>query len=199
MLIPIPIGARRVASVRGAVWKFVSCTHCQQRYAYLLELEATGEDHDLLFLDEHGAAQRAQAQAERNLLQKSSNIVLPVPCPLCGWYQDDMSKRLKEEASVNRVQIAGLVARRIVKFTGEGQTVAAGQRIGMIRFGSRVDVYLPDGVRPLVAEGQTAPAFAIAGVGGGAARMVEAPAVGEGSSTGAAATARAGVCRATSP
>ena len=55
---------------------------------------------------------------------------------------------------VGLVQIAGLIARRIVKFTNEGQTVAAGERIGMIRFGSRVDVYLPDGVRPLVAEGQ---------------------------------------------
>jgi phosphatidylserine decarboxylase len=52
------------------------------------------------------------------------------------------------------VQIAGLVARRIVKFMTEGQGVAAGERIGMIRFGSRVDVYLPEGVRPLVAEGQ---------------------------------------------
>jgi phosphatidylserine decarboxylase len=56
------------------------------------------------------------------------------------------------------VQIAGLVARRIVVFTREGETVAAGQRIGMIRFGSRVDVYLPEGTRPLAAEGQTATA-----------------------------------------
>jgi phosphatidylserine decarboxylase len=55
---------------------------------------------------------------------------------------------------VGLVQIAGLIARRIVKFTNEGQTVAAGERIGMIRFGSRVDVYLPDGIRPMVAEGQ---------------------------------------------
>ena len=54
------------------------------------------------------------------------------------------------------IQIAGLVARRIVCFTRPGASVAAGERIGMIRFGSRVDVYLPDGVRPLVAEGQTA-------------------------------------------
>jgi phosphatidylserine decarboxylase len=54
------------------------------------------------------------------------------------------------------VQIAGLVARRIVSFVHEGASVAAGERIGMIRFGSRVDVYLPAGVRPLVAEGQTA-------------------------------------------
>jgi phosphatidylserine decarboxylase len=54
------------------------------------------------------------------------------------------------------VQIAGLVARRIVCFVREGASVGAGERIGMIRFGSRLDVYLPEGVRPLVAEGQTA-------------------------------------------
>ena len=59
-------------------------------------------------------------------------------------------------ARIAVIQIAGLVARRIVPFTREGEAVAAGQRIGMIRFGSRVDVYLPEGGRALVAEGQTA-------------------------------------------
>jgi phosphatidylserine decarboxylase len=54
------------------------------------------------------------------------------------------------------VQIAGLVARRIVPFAREGETIAAGQRIGMIRFGSRVDVYLPAATVLLVGEGQTA-------------------------------------------
>jgi phosphatidylserine decarboxylase len=54
------------------------------------------------------------------------------------------------------VQIAGMVARRIVSFAREGEAVAAGQRVGMIRFGSCVDVYLPDGACPLVADGQTA-------------------------------------------
>jgi len=54
------------------------------------------------------------------------------------------------------IQIAGLVARRIISFAREGEAVGAGQRIGMIRFGSRVDVYLPEGTRALVAEGQTA-------------------------------------------
>jgi phosphatidylserine decarboxylase len=59
-------------------------------------------------------------------------------------------------ARIGVVQIAGLVARRIVPFVQEGQTVSAGDRIGMIRFGSRLDVYLPEGGRALVAEGQTA-------------------------------------------
>jgi phosphatidylserine decarboxylase len=52
------------------------------------------------------------------------------------------------------VQIAGLVARRILSFVQPGQHLATGERFGMIRFGSRVDVYLPDGVAPLVAVGQ---------------------------------------------
>src|SRR5437016_3564636 len=54
------------------------------------------------------------------------------------------------------VQIAGLIARRIVCFVREGTTVRAGERLGMIRFGSRVDVYLPREARTLVSEGQTA-------------------------------------------
>ena len=53
------------------------------------------------------------------------------------------------------VQIAGLVARRIVSDGREGQPVRAGERIGIIRFGSRVDLYLPAGCHPLVAVGQT--------------------------------------------
>ncbi|MFC2968011.1 phosphatidylserine decarboxylase [Acidimangrovimonas pyrenivorans] len=53
------------------------------------------------------------------------------------------------------VQIAGLVARRIVPFVTAGQSLARGERFGLIRFGSRLDVYLPPGVSPLVAEGQT--------------------------------------------
>lgn len=56
---------------------------------------------------------------------------------------------------VGVVQIAGLVARRIVAFVHDGDHVAAGERIGMIRFGSRVEVFLPFSARLLVAEGQT--------------------------------------------
>jgi len=109
MLIPIPVGARHIAAVRGAIWKFVCCTRCRQRYAYLLEIEATGEDHDLLFLEGEGSAERARAQAEENLLRKSRNCVLPVPCPSCGFYQNEMSRMLKEAVQINPIQIAGAV------------------------------------------------------------------------------------------
>jgi phosphatidylserine decarboxylase len=63
---------------------------------------------------------------------------------------------LNDGRKLGVVQIAGLVARRIVKFVGEGERVGAGQRIGLIRFGSRVDVYLPKGASSLVAVGQRA-------------------------------------------
>jgi phosphatidylserine decarboxylase len=52
------------------------------------------------------------------------------------------------------VQIAGRFARRIVCNLREGQKVLAGQRLGLIRFGSRVDVYLAEAMRPLVVVGQ---------------------------------------------
>ena len=56
--------------------------------------------------------------------------------------------------AVGFTQIAGLVARRIVPFVKPGDIVAAGQRVGLIRFGSRVDVYLPAGTEPKVLVGQ---------------------------------------------
>jgi phosphatidylserine decarboxylase len=60
------------------------------------------------------------------------------------------------EGQFGVVQIAGLVARRIVCFVHEGETIEAGDRFGLIRFGSRVDVYMPDAVIPMVALGTRA-------------------------------------------
>ena len=74
--------------------------------------------------------------------------------------EDNERQSLRIEASQGDVygcvQIAGLIARRIVCAVREGEVVAAGQRIGLIRFGSRCDVYLPEGCAPLVAVGQRA-------------------------------------------
>ena len=63
--------------------------------------------------------------------------------------------RLTDGREMAVVQIAGLIARRIICHVREGDHVQAGSRFGIIRFGSRTDVYLPEGVRPLVTEGQT--------------------------------------------
>jgi len=64
----------------------------------------------------------------------------------------DMKLPTGQEIAV--VQIAGLIARRILCDVTEGQTLAAGERFGIIRFGSRTDLYLPAGSIPLVAIGQ---------------------------------------------
>jgi phosphatidylserine decarboxylase len=70
--------------------------------------------------------------------------------------RSSMHLRTADGHDICVVQIAGLVARRILSWTRVGQKLQAGERYGMIRFGSRVDVYLPDGVQPLVAVGQLA-------------------------------------------
>ena len=64
--------------------------------------------------------------------------------------------RLPDGRDYAVVQIAGLVARRIVCDVKAGQTLRTGERFGMIRFGSRLDIYLPAGVQPLIALGQSA-------------------------------------------
>lgn len=73
-------------------------------------------------------------------------------------FNERMSLRLKttEDQDIAFVQIAGLVARRIKCDVVEGQMVRAGERFGLIRFGSRVDIYLPEGVEPMVCVGQIA-------------------------------------------
>lgn len=69
--------------------------------------------------------------------------------------RNSMALEMADGRKIAVVQIAGLVARRILCEVAEGQELTTGERFGMIRFGSRVDVYLPDGVEPLVALGQT--------------------------------------------
>jgi phosphatidylserine decarboxylase len=82
----------------------------------------------------HAAADKASLDNER--------LTLVVDLPMAG----------KDYA---QVQIAGLIARRIVCDCSEGQTLATGARYGIIRFGSRADIYLPVGITAQVAVGQT--------------------------------------------
>ena len=66
-----------------------------------------------------------------------------------------LALRIPDGREMAVVQIAGLIARRIVCNVREGDSLRAGERFGIIRFGSRTDLYLPDGVRPVVVVGQT--------------------------------------------
>ncbi len=69
--------------------------------------------------------------------------------------RNGLAVELADGRSYGVVQIAGLVARRILCEVVEGQTLMTGERFGLIRFGSRLDIYLPEGVSPLVCIGQT--------------------------------------------
>jgi phosphatidylserine decarboxylase len=69
--------------------------------------------------------------------------------------RNSLSIKMEDGRQIAVVQIAGLVARRIVCFSSKGDKVKTGERFGLIRFGSRLDVYLPDGVDPMVQLGQT--------------------------------------------
>lgn len=70
--------------------------------------------------------------------------------------RNSLSIEAPDGTRIGVVQIAGLVARRILCFVKPGDTLGAGHRFGLIRFGSRLDIYLPKGVASLVAVGQTA-------------------------------------------
>lgn len=69
--------------------------------------------------------------------------------------RNSVAIKMEDGRQIAVVQIAGLVARRIVCFVKTEQKMRTGERFGLIRFGSRLDVYLPDGVEPLVSLGQT--------------------------------------------
>mgnify|MGYP001765245031 CR=1 FL=1 len=69
--------------------------------------------------------------------------------------RNSLAIEMADGRSIAVVQIAGLVARRIMCWTKPGDRLATGERFGLIRFGSRLDVYLPEGVHPQVALGQT--------------------------------------------
>ncbi|MDI9348778.1 MAG: phosphatidylserine decarboxylase [Candidatus Symbiobacter sp.] len=100
----------------------------------------------------NAALDKASQENERSsMLLKLEGLDKPAASP-----ESDDELLLSKPHDLIVVQIAGLIARRILSFVAPGAALQAGQRYGMIRFGSRVDVYLPAGTTPLVAEGQRA-------------------------------------------
>src|SRR5262245_28355080 len=109
MVIPIIVPVGRIQSVvlHGRFWKVVICEHCQQPYAYVMELTAKGSSPDLLYMDGKGSVERARSQAEENLARQREKSIPTVPCPCCGSYQKDMAQQMKEQAWINPLQIIG--------------------------------------------------------------------------------------------
>ncbi|MBS3773415.1 MAG: phosphatidylserine decarboxylase, partial [Candidatus Thermoplasmatota archaeon] len=75
-----------------------------------------------------------------------------------AFHEDGDNERLHitletEHGDISVVQIAGIIARRIVPYIREGEVVEKGQRIGIVRFGSKATVTLPDGATSIVSEG----------------------------------------------
>jgi hypothetical protein len=100
---------RNVVTAKATTLKLVSCANCQQPFGYLLDVEATGEDVDLLGLDHQRSLKRARAQAKQRIVQKGHTGFRPVPCPHCGFYQDEMAQQLREKGWVNPIQVVGAI------------------------------------------------------------------------------------------
>jgi hypothetical protein len=97
MVIPIPVGTDYTSTASGAALKLVRCEQCATEYVYRMERTAIGSGTSFLFLDNHGAANRASANAQDALQGKLERGVDLVPCLVCGWYQKHMFPRARRE------------------------------------------------------------------------------------------------------
>jgi hypothetical protein len=91
----IPVGMDYTATVQGSAIKLVQCEQCQQEYLYQMTRSAFGESRSVLFLNMEGAKDRAANKAQELLRQKLEKTCDPVPCPACGWYQQNMVARAR--------------------------------------------------------------------------------------------------------
>ena len=116
MLIPIPVATRHVAAAQGTIWKFVTCEQCRQPYAYLLELEATGEDVDLFDVPQIWVATVALALAGLSILIRGCAMSLrfdpnmgdPAPRRALGQRHAVWGERLSEVPATHPSSESGL-------------------------------------------------------------------------------------------
>jgi hypothetical protein len=95
MVIPIPYAQTFTATTTGSLLKIVQCEKCSRYYGYELVAKVSASDTSFLFLDNEGASSRAVTAAETKLLHTLEASCLPVPCPTCGWYQQNMILRMR--------------------------------------------------------------------------------------------------------
>jgi hypothetical protein len=91
----IPYANTYTVTTTGSVMKFVDCESCKGEYVYKLTREGKGEGTDMLFLDNKGAIDRAEQEARSLMVARLAKSCDPVPCPMCGWYQQQMVERMR--------------------------------------------------------------------------------------------------------
>lgn len=91
----IPIGRTYTCTLRSSMLKHVVCERCARSYAYAVDAKASRSRVSLLWLNNKGAAARAQKSAEKVLRKRLANAVTLAPCHRCGWYQKDMVRFAK--------------------------------------------------------------------------------------------------------
>jgi hypothetical protein len=93
----IPLGMEYTSTAQGAALKQVKCAQCDHEYMYVLERWAEASESSFLFLDNEGAAQAAQENAQAKLQAKLRRCFDLVPCPECGWVQEEMLVKARSE------------------------------------------------------------------------------------------------------
>jgi hypothetical protein len=94
----IPVGEKITKVVSGSIWKPFVCDYCKCKYFYKMSRKGTGEGASLLWLDNKGAASRAEETAIIDLEKKLLSEIDDVPCPNCGMYSKESVNRLKDKA-----------------------------------------------------------------------------------------------------
>lgn len=96
-MVAIPYALTYTSTLRATVPKLVKCEECGLEYVYLMERVRQGEGTSVLFLDNAGARQRAEEQAQDRLRAALERGCEAVPCPACGRIQDHMVPRARKQ------------------------------------------------------------------------------------------------------
>lgn len=96
--------------VKRGVWRFVKCEHCPTEYVYYAQRTATAFGHSPFMLDDKGATYRAECEANEHLRKRLLVEAHPVPCPVCGWYQNNMIGAYRKQFYGWMRQLGGFIA-----------------------------------------------------------------------------------------
>lgn len=94
-MVLIPYAMNYTSTVQARIPKEVACEQCGFEYVYIMQRSGQGAGTSMLFLDNTGAQDRASERARQEVLYKLEQSCDPVPCPSCGWYQQQMVVRAR--------------------------------------------------------------------------------------------------------